>query len=116
MKKSILILVLILSIFFATPVHAASDEPTKSGYTEDHIYYEITTLALKEHMNPLADSEYITVTQQVTYSGIVTPGTSIDWTETLDGTTYIGTLYLSSYYHTPDHTTIAIYKGTLYKE
>lgn len=41
---------------------------------------------------------------------------TIAWSKTYGNVVYVGTLYLSSYYHTIEKNTIAIYKGTLFPE
>ena len=112
MKKLIPIITLCLCLFFTDPVYAESYSTVTSGYTADGIYYGAITLDI---LASLADADSITITQEFTFSGTVIPGTSIDWRDTINGTVYIGTLYLYSYYHF-ENTTVAIYKGTLYKE
>ena len=112
MKKFAPIIALCLCLLLGTP---ASDSFTITGYTYDGIYYEAVTLDSSSSLEPLADASHITVTKEFTFTGTVVPGDSIDWRETIDGTAYIGTLYLYSYYHF-DNATTAIYKGTLYRE
>ena len=92
------------------PSFAASSPSVTTGYTSQGNYYE--SITLYDSIMPLADTDTITLTQEITYSGIVTPSASIPWSKTIDGKTYSGTLYLQSFYYTSTKT-IAIYKGTL---
>lgn len=116
MKKFLLHIPLCFCLLFITPIYSYASSQVMTGYTADGIYYEAITIEFSHNPELLTDLDYITLTKQVTYSGLVYPSSAVAWTETIDGTTYIGTLYLDTYYHTSEHTTIAIYKGTLYKE
>lgn len=115
MKKLTPVIILCLCLLLSTPVYAAPVSSTITGYTYEGIYYEAVTLDSSSSWDPLSNVSNITVTKKFTFTGTVVPGDSIDWRETINGTAYIGTLYLYSYHHSED-TTIAIYKGTLYRE
>lgn len=116
MKSLTTLLALCFCLSFTTPVHAASDSAIAMQDINQNVILDTITLEYTVVANPLADTESISVTQQITYNGIVTPAASIEWIETVDGADFIGTLYLSSFHHTNEDTTIAIYKGTLYRE
>ena len=114
MKKLTPIIMIYMMLFCAFPVCANTDQSIITGYTPDGIYYE-AVISESDICIPLADKDAITLTQQVTYDGIVAPNTSIPWTKIIDGTTYSGTLYLQSFSQ-GNNKTVATYKGTLYAQ
>jgi hypothetical protein len=115
MKKFLLTTILCLFLLCNTTVPVSADFSVLTGYTDDGIFYEAVTLEYSSSAEPLADTDIITVTKEVTFSGIITPNDTLAWRELIDDTVYVGTLRLYSYYHF-DGRTIAIYKGTLYAE
>ena len=101
---------------FTIPVCALSKvniiEDEKTG---DYLYY------YKLDSNPedtLFDTYSITsayVTRQVIFEGRIAPPAELPWSETLNGSTYSGTLYLSTFGYV-ENQTIATYVGTLDKQ
>ena len=114
MKKLTPIIMIYMVLLCAFPVYANSNQSINTGYTPDGIYYE-AVITESDICMPLADTDAITLTQQVTYNGIVTPNASITFTKVVDGTTYSGTLYLQSFTQ-GNNKTVATYKGTLYAQ
>ena len=116
MKKLTILFAICFCLFFATPVHAASDSAITVQGNGQYVILDTITLEFTATTNPLADTDSVSVTTQVTYTGIVTPPDSIEWLESVNGADYIGMLYLSTFHHTNQGTTIATYTGTLYRE
>ena len=96
---------------YSLPVFAESNLVITTSYTTEGIFYDAIALENERYM-PLSDTDTITLTQEITYSGIISPSAFIPWTEIVDGTTYSGTLYLQSFSYTSNKTS-AIYKGIL---
>lgn len=108
MKRTALILVIVMCMLCPQPTYA--EENLVAVKQEFVIYEEGIEVLVRDYME--YSSLGITVTREKVYSGIVIPDSSIEYTVTENGTTYSGTLYLSSYRHTKSQT-IAIYQGTL---
>lgn len=114
MKKLTPIIMIYMMLLCAFPVCANTNQSIITGYTPDGVYFEAVITDIDISM-PLADADSITITQQVTYNGIVAPSISIPFTKIIDGTTYSGTLYLQSFTQ-GNNKTVATYKGTLYAQ
>ncbi|MCD7752678.1 MAG: hypothetical protein LUI10_13250 [Lachnospiraceae bacterium] len=85
----------------------------EEGYTEDGIYYEL--YKMDKQSDELTASGSISVRREILYYAIITPPMEIEWTETISGVTYTGTLKLLNYtLEYNEQTTLAAYSGTLY--
>ena len=115
MKKILFTTILCLCLLCTTAVPAAADSSVTTGYTSDGNFYEAVTLECSHSINPLSDTDTITISKEITFSGIITPDETLAWRELVDDTVYVGTLRLYSFYHLGG-STVAIYKGTLYAE
>lgn len=115
MKKFLLTTILCLCLLCNATVPVAADSSATTGYTNDGIYYEAVTLEHSHSIDSLSDTDTITLSKEITFSGIITPDDTLAWREIIDDTVYVGTLHLYSYYYL-DGKTIAIYKGILYAE
>ena len=100
----------ILTVSLSIVAHAQGDEDyLRNGYTSEGIYYEV----FGEQINPNIKG-IISVERQIIYNGKITPTSTLEWKEEIDGVSYSGTLKLVFYtYNTTQNTTIAWYSGTL---
>ncbi len=114
MKKLTPIIMIYMMLLCALPVCANDNQSIITGLTTDGIYYE-AVITESDICMPLADADAVTLTQKITYEGIVAPSISIPFTKIIDGTTYSGTLYLQSFTQ-GNNKTVATYKGTLYAQ
>ena len=115
MKKITPIFILCMCLFLCIPAYANEATAIITGYTKDGIYYEAVTLEEHEDTYASTRGKILNVTKEFTYSGIITPSSSLSWTESSGGVTYSGTLYLQSFYYN-NNKTVATYKGTLYAQ
>ncbi len=81
---------------------------SRSGYTVDHIFYEVSG------ENVIYGANYVIVERTVSFQGDVEPNESIYWEEYIGGELYAGVLSLVEYEYYKNVTT-AVYSGTLYK-
>ena len=88
----------------------AKSESIRTGYLDADTYFEVHRSEMSLYAE---DIETIKVT--ITYDGIITPQSSIAWTEEIDGYVYKGTLNLLSYSYI-GNSTHAIYQGMLYRQ
>ena len=102
---------------FLLRIPASANETTTiiTGHTQEGIYYEVITLEEQTDTYASTRAKVLNVTKEFTYNGIITPSSSLSWTESSDGITYSGTLYLYSFTQR-NNKTIATYKGTLYAQ
>lgn len=85
-----------------------------TGYTSDGVYYEVYGNGEVPNSNIRGT---ISVTRKIIYEGRVTPPSTIDWTEMINGTKYIGTIELDYYMYTvATNRTTAYYDGLLTNE
>lgn len=115
MKKFTPLIMLCMCLLLSNPVYAYSDTSTIVGYTKDGIFYEAITLEMNSSLSLYGNADIVTLTKEITFTGMVTPNESLSWTETINGTTYSGTMYLQNYYYYAGET-VATYKGTLYAQ
>lgn len=101
---------LILTLSLSIVAHAQGNEDyLRNGYTNEGIYYEV----FGEQINPNIKG-VISVERQIVYSGKITPNSTLEWREEIDGISYHGTLNLVFYtYNKTQNTTTAWYSGTL---
>ena len=108
-----LLLVFMVMVNYAMPVYANTQINSSICELANNDLYDV-------YESKAADLGTITsayVTRQVIYTGIVTPSKELSWTETLNGGTYSGTLYLSRVsYDFDGNQTIATYCGALDKQ
>lgn len=106
----------LLFVMLSTTVNVKADTlygKIEKGYTEDGIYYEL--YKSNEQADDLTVSGSVSVTREILYYAVVFPPMEIEWTETISGVNYTGTLRLLNFSVNPDaETTIAAYSGTLY--
>ena len=115
MKKITPIFILCMILLLCIPVYAKEASTIITGYTENGIYYEVVTL--EEHIDTYMTTrgKALNVTKEFTYNGIITPSSTISWTESSGSITYSGILNLQSFYYN-NNKTVATYKGTLYSQ
>lgn len=122
-KTGIFALSLVMILSFSMNVCAKENTNMNSevlleqGYTDDGIYFEVFGIQ-DENNGSTANSTRIVdskvITRKVVYYSLVTPSNSISWQENIGGSTYSGTLYLSSYVKYPSgNYTNAWYTGTV---
>ncbi len=105
------ILLLTFCILISSPIKASANNSITTNNPAD-IYVKAITLESTFHsgITPLADM--VTITKEFKYDSIITPKSSLPWTETISGIPFSGTLYLQSFYYSGGKT-VATYKGTL---
>ena len=115
MKKLLLLTILYTYLLTSYPLHVSASSPSITGFTPSGIFYQAITISETYDSLIVPYANTISLTKEITYSGIIIPDNSISWKETISGTTYSGTLYLQSF-HYSNSKTIATYKGTLTAE
>lgn len=110
MKK----IILILSFFFLFSIFSIS---TKASEDWDSITNCMVDTDTFIHTDDLFvynnDTDTISATRVISFTGIITPSPTVEAIETRNGITYRGTLSLTQYIYM-NNTTRATYKGTLY--
>jgi len=114
MKRIFLIITLCICMLMQTPVSVNAKVLPIAGYTAEGIYYEAVTLEMKSY-STYGTAYAISLTEEITYKGMIIPNDTISWTEIINGDTYSGMLYLQYFYHY-DNTTVAVYTGTIYAQ
>lgn len=128
MKKTkrffVIALSLIMMLSFSINVCAQENIPNNSdilieqGFTNDGIHYDVYKTQDEDKVSNSVDLRIVDskqITRKVVYSSLtVTPPNSISWSENIGGSTYRGTLYLTSYTRYPSQNcTHAWYTGTV---
>ncbi len=114
MKKLLSAFLLSFVLLASSITMMAQDSASRSGYTEDGIYYEVYFVIPEKDVDFCADGvEHVMVKR--TYDSIIVPPSTLDWEEEIDGELYSGTLKLQSYVF-QGNKTIATYYGALYRQ
>ena len=115
MKKILILSIICTYLFTNYPLQVSASSNSITGFTPSGIFYQAITISETYDSLIVPYANTISLTKEITYSGIIIPDNSISWKETISGTTYSGTLYLQSF-HYSNSKTIATYKGTLTAE
>jgi len=105
MKKFLFTSILCICIIFNIPIQAEASAVTITFLTE-------TSFDIVSSVEPCIDEDVITITKEIIFSETIYPDRAIAWTEIISGISYVGTLYLQSFYHSGGKT-VATYRGDL---